>query len=252
MRQADESRPWLVTIHGYGMGHAIADFQGIRARHLHGTLGMNVVAYVMPLHGPRRTTGTFGSDLFTGGVANIVHGEAQAMWDLRRIFSWIRSRGATKIGVKGLSLGGYTTALMACLEDDLACAIAGIPACDFIDLFRRHMPRDYGEIPAEVEAFWSDARRVLSVISPLAMRRASRARGASSSRASSIDWFLPRSCASFGSTGSARRSAGTRAATSPSCSSRSVREFLESAYRACGMVTAEARPESADSPDAPR
>ena len=240
MRQADESRPWLVTIHGYGMGHAIADFQGIRARHLHGTLGMNVVAYVMPLHGPRRTTGTFGSDLFTGGVANIVHGEAQAMWDLRRIFSWIRSRGATKIGVKGLSLGGYTAALMACLEDDLACAIAGIPACDFIDLFRRHMPRDYGEIPAEVEAFWSDARRVLSVISPLAMPpRIPRERRFIF--AGLVDRLVPPAVVRELWEHWDRPQIGWYPGSHVSfLLEPTVREFLESAYRACGMVTAEA------------
>jgi hypothetical protein len=41
------------------------------------------------------------------------------------------------IGVYGLSLGGYNTALLACLED-LACAILGIPATDFTGLTWRH------------------------------------------------------------------------------------------------------------------
>jgi hypothetical protein len=169
LRHRDETRPWLVTIHGYGMGHPVMDFHGIRAEYLHRRLGMNVVAYVMPLHGPRKSGPTRGSKLFTGGVANLVHGEAQAMWDLRRIIGWVRAKGATAVGVQGLSLGGYTTALLASLEEDLACAIAGIPAADFIDLFRRHMPREVEPLPPELERFWRDARRVLRVVSPLAI-----------------------------------------------------------------------------------
>jgi len=169
LRHADGPRPWLVTIHGYGMGNPLMDFHGIRAEYLHRRLGMNVVAYVMPLHGPRKFGSTGGSRLFTGGVANLVHGEAQAMWDLRRIVGWVRTEGGTAVGVKGLSLGGYTTALLASLEDDLACAIAGIPAADFVDLFRRHMPRDTAPAAPDVERFWHDARRVLRVVSPLAI-----------------------------------------------------------------------------------
>jgi hypothetical protein len=36
--------------------------------------------------------------------------------------------GRTAIGTYGLSLGGYTTTLLASLEPELACVIAGIPA----------------------------------------------------------------------------------------------------------------------------
>lgn len=33
----------------------------------------------------------------------------------RMLLGWIRAQGATAVGVKGLSLGGYTTALLTTL-----------------------------------------------------------------------------------------------------------------------------------------
>jgi esterase/lipase len=38
------------------------------------------------------------------------------MWDIRRILHWIRAQGAPSVGVHGVSLGGYQTALLAALE----------------------------------------------------------------------------------------------------------------------------------------
>ncbi len=52
---------------------------------------------------------------------------------------WLReSQGATTVGVIGYSLGSLVAALVAALEDDLACVIAGIPVVSLPALFRRH------------------------------------------------------------------------------------------------------------------
>jgi hypothetical protein len=159
----------VLTLHGYGMGTPLADLGGMRARYLHSKLGLNVLSYVMPLHGPRRIGTGYGSELFTGGVANLIHGEAQAMWDLRRIMGWIRAQGADRVAVHGLSLGGYTTALLSALDSDLACAVAGIPASDFVELFRMHTPEEDAVHSERMDLFWEDTRRLLTVVSPLAM-----------------------------------------------------------------------------------
>ena len=49
------------------------------------------------------------------------------MWDLRRLIGWLRRQGAPAIGVHGVSLGGYTAALLAALEPDLERVVLGIP-----------------------------------------------------------------------------------------------------------------------------
>jgi hypothetical protein len=169
LQHPERERPWVLLLHGYGMGTPLADLGGMRARYLHSKLGLNVLSYVMPLHGPRRVGTGYGSELFTGGVANLIHGEAQAMWDLRRIIGWVRLQGAERIAVHGLSLGGYTTALLSALEPELACAVAGIPASDFVELFRMHTPEEDAVHDERMDRFWEDTRRLLTVVSPLAM-----------------------------------------------------------------------------------
>jgi hypothetical protein len=140
VRHAEESRPWLVCIHGYQMGAPIIDLSAFEPAWLHHKLGMNLVLPILPLHGPRTIGRRSGEGYLSGNILDSIHAEAQAMWDIRRILSWIRLQGAKKIGVYGLSLGGYNTALLSSLDDGLACSIPGIPATDFTRLYWRHGP----------------------------------------------------------------------------------------------------------------
>ena len=50
-------------------------------------------------------------------VLDDVHATAQAVWDIRRLLSWIRSQEPESlIGLNSLSLGGYIASLVASLE----------------------------------------------------------------------------------------------------------------------------------------
>lgn len=167
LRHADRPRPWLVCIHGYGMGIPAVDLSAFEARRLHYELGLNVVCPVLPLHGPRKLGLRSGDGFLNGDFLDTVHAEAQAMWDLRRLLAWLRADGATQIGVYGLSLGGYTTALLTGLDSGLACAIAGIPATDFSRLVARLAPHATLREIERLGLDWSFVRDVLSVVSPL-------------------------------------------------------------------------------------
>jgi dienelactone hydrolase len=161
--------PWLVGIHGYEMGSARLDLAAFQANRLHHKHGLNVALPILPLHGPRKSGRRSGAGFLSGDFLDTVHAEAQAMWDIRRLLFWIRAQGGGPIGVQGLSLGGYNTALLAALDGDLACAIAGIPATDFTRLLWLHGPPlqiPYAEHRGLVHA---DVRDVLSVVSPLAL-----------------------------------------------------------------------------------
>jgi dienelactone hydrolase len=169
LRHADPGRPWLVCIHGYRMGHAGMDLAAFRAAQLRRRLGLNVLLPVLPLHGPRRIGRLSGDGFFGADIADMVHAEAQEMWDLRRWLGWIRALGGERIGVYGLSLGGYNAALLASLDADLACVVAGIPATDLAGLVWRHGPEHILRV-AERRGFERDrAERVLRVVSPLAL-----------------------------------------------------------------------------------
>jgi hypothetical protein len=169
LRHSDAGGPWLLCIHGYRMGYAYTDLPAFEAHRLHRERGLNVVCATLPLHGPRRVGRRSGDGFLTGDLMDTVHAEAQSMWDLRRILGWMRGQGAGSIGVYGLSLGGYNTALLAGLESDLACAISGIPATDFTDLTWRHgSPRDIREAE-ETGVNREEVSRLLSVVSPLSL-----------------------------------------------------------------------------------
>jgi hypothetical protein len=164
----DEARPWLVCIHGAGMGAPAMDFTGFHAGWLHRQLGLNLAFPVLPLHGPRRDGIGVGVGFPTDDLLDTIHGIAQAVWDARRIIGWVRGQGDEVVGVKGLSLGGYASAVLASVEDDLACVIAGIPAVDFAELISRHAPSRLFRRP-EYQSLRDMGRRVQQVISPLAL-----------------------------------------------------------------------------------
>jgi hypothetical protein len=168
LRHGSEPRPWLVCIHGYEMGFAAIDLLAFRAARLHFKYGLNVALPVLPLHGPRRY-GRSGEGFLAGQFLDTIHAEAQAMWDIRRLLSWVRSQNPPGVGVYGLSLGGYNAALLASLESDLSCAIAGIPATDFSRLAWRHGARLqilYAERRGLVH---DEVSEVMRVVSPLAL-----------------------------------------------------------------------------------
>ena len=134
-------RPWVVCVPGYRMGRPLVDFAGFRVHWLHRKLGLNVAVPVMPLHGPRSVGRRGGDGFLRGDFLDTVHAQAQAVWDVRRLARWLRAEGAPAVGVHGVSLGGYTAALLASLERNLDCVIAGIPAACFVRLIRTHAPR---------------------------------------------------------------------------------------------------------------
>ncbi|MEE6139610.1 hypothetical protein SKC41_25200 [Mycobacterium sp. 050128] len=134
-----EPRPWLVCIHGTEMGRAALDLALFRAWKLHDELGLNVVMPVLPMHGPR-SHGLPKGAVFPGeDVLDDVHATAQAVWDIRRLLSWIRlQEPESLIGLNSLSLGGYIASLVASLDKGLTCAILGVPVADLVELLWRH------------------------------------------------------------------------------------------------------------------
>lgn len=169
LRHPGAPRPWVVCIPGYRMGNASVDFTGFRAKWLHRHLGLNVAIFVMPFHGPRTVGRRGGDGYLSGDFLDTIHAQAQAVWDLRKLVAWLRREGAPAVGVYGVSLGGYTAALLSALEADLDRVVLGIPAACFLDLARVNLP------PALLQGLeWlgfplERIEHVLRVVSPLAM-----------------------------------------------------------------------------------
>ena len=140
MRHAGAPRPWLVCIHGYQMGSPLENLGAFNAPYLHQKLGFNLVFPTLALHGSRKIGRMSGDGFLSGDVLDSIHAESQSLWDIRRILSWVRAQEATATGVYGLSLGGYTTSMLAGIEDGLDFAIAGIPMTNLAATYWNHLP----------------------------------------------------------------------------------------------------------------
>jgi dienelactone hydrolase len=164
-----EPRPWLVCVHGFGMGTPLINFNGFAAERLHRELGLNLIFPCLPLHGPRGSGAMSGSELLQLDSLNLVHTFSHAIWDVRNTIAWVRSRGANEVGIYGISLGGYVCSLIASLESELDCVIAAIPMVDLNSAARDSEPWIFRRYDREFEIDWEAIRAVTHVVSPLSL-----------------------------------------------------------------------------------
>lgn len=108
---SDRGRPTIVLLHGWGGGNhwvtARAFVVPYWLRH-----GYDVVAFQLPFHGHRAPAGS-GALFPSPNPLRTNEGFGHAIYDLRALAGFLRGRGASAVGVMGMSLGGYTTALWA-------------------------------------------------------------------------------------------------------------------------------------------
>jgi len=162
LRHRQTDRPWVVCLHGFGMGTSRFDLKLLWANYLHAMLGFNVAVPVLPFHGPRRSL-DFG-ELLSLDLVMTLHAIGQAIWDIRRLVHWINHSTGAPVGVFGVSLGGYLAALLAGIER-LDCVVAGIPFADVLGLMAHHRPpAEYAHI-MDCDA----AQNAFRIVSPLAM-----------------------------------------------------------------------------------
>lgn len=167
LEHAGGDRPWLVCTHGFGMGQPGVNLTGLKARWIHEELGLNVLMPVLPLHGPRSGTRMSGGGLLQPEFASVLHMFSQAVWDIRRMVGWLRSRSDAPVGLYGVSLGAYAVALASAFLDDLACVVAGIPAVDFASLARDNEPWAFKAYGGDLQTDWSLVNQVMFPVSPL-------------------------------------------------------------------------------------
>jgi hypothetical protein len=163
-------RPWLICTHGYLMGGARLGLRAFPTAWLHRRLGLNLLLPVLPMHAQRKIHWMSGDGMLAANPLDTVHALAQTGWDLRRLLSWLLGRGAAQVGAFGLSLGGYSTALLAALEDGLSCAIAGVPVSDCSRFAWDHYPAESLRRVDEFSVGLRETRELESVVSPLVLQ----------------------------------------------------------------------------------
>ena len=127
-RHDDGPRPTLCVIHGF-MGSPYL-FNGLffSLPWFYRT-GYDVMLYTLPFHGRRAEKGSpfSGYGFFSQGMAGFAETMGQAVHDFRSILDWLRDTGVDRIALTGMSLGGYTSALVASVDDRLEAVIPNVP-----------------------------------------------------------------------------------------------------------------------------
>jgi pimeloyl-ACP methyl ester carboxylesterase len=132
-------RTTIVLLHGWGGGAWFLESRAFPVEYFR-RLGLDVVLFQLPFHALRAPRGTRSGELFPSPhVVRTNEAFTQAISDLRALRTWLlEEHDVPRLGVAGMSLGGYTTALFASLVPDLAFAVPMIPAACFADLMWRN------------------------------------------------------------------------------------------------------------------
>ncbi|NLE89040.1 MAG: alpha/beta hydrolase family protein [Myxococcales bacterium] len=135
-------RPVAVFIHGYLAGTYAVEERIWPLERLD-RLGFDTALFTLPFHGLRAVTGTRSSPPFPGRDPAInIETFRQAVCDLRDFLGWLRREGHPAVGLVGMSLGGYTAALTATVDPDLAFLVPVIPLACLVDFAveQGHLP----------------------------------------------------------------------------------------------------------------
>jgi pimeloyl-ACP methyl ester carboxylesterase len=132
---AQTTRPAVIAVHGYMAGQWLFEENVWPIKWLL-RRGLDVVLPVLPQHagraGPRR-----GLPAFPSRDPRLTNeGFRQAVTDIRSIIAFLRERGAPHVGVMGMSLGGYTTALLGTIAPDIDFIAPMIPLASIADFAR--------------------------------------------------------------------------------------------------------------------
>lgn len=132
--RARSPRPVLICLHGFAGGPFAFEEKvfGVRAFL---DAGLDVVLFQLPFHGRRKPGGRPLATWFPSPhLVRTNETFGQAIHDLRQLVAFLRARDAPGVSVIGMSLGGYTTALLASVEPSLTAAIPMIPLTDMPSL----------------------------------------------------------------------------------------------------------------------
>jgi len=166
-RHANGPRPIAVLLHGYLGGNFAIEERVLPVRRLFEG-GLDVVLTILPLHGPRRSESRgFRPPAFPSSDPRFtIEGFRQLVFDHRALFEYFHAGGAPGLGLMGMSLGGFSAALLSTLEERLRFSVLFIPLAA-IEEFAFDHGRMLGT-PAEQEQQRDALRAAQWPISPLA------------------------------------------------------------------------------------
>jgi pimeloyl-ACP methyl ester carboxylesterase len=140
-RHEDGPRPTLCVIHGF-MGSSYLLNGLFFSLPWYYRSGYDVLLYTLPFHGKRaeKLSPFSGYGYFSGGLSGFAEAMAQAVYDFRSIVDYLCHTGVERIALTGISLGGYTSALVSSVENRLEAVIPNCPVVTPAKMFDEWFP----------------------------------------------------------------------------------------------------------------
>lgn len=140
-RPLGKPRPTLIFVHGFLLDDPRLNSRAFCLPWLFHH-GYDVLIPTLPFHGPRAEPRHpySGYGFFRGGLARTNESMLQGVSDLRVWVDELFKRGAPQVGISGLSLGGYMTAMVSNAEPRLSFAIPNSPVVAVADMAMEWQP----------------------------------------------------------------------------------------------------------------
>jgi Prolyl oligopeptidase family len=140
-RHNDGPHPTLCVMHGFMGSSYLVNGRFFTLPWYYGS-GYDVLMYTLPFHGPRaeKCSPFSGFGYFGGGLSGFAEAMAQAVHDFRSVIDYLRHTGVDRIALTGISLGGYTSALVASVDDRLEAVIPNCPVVTPATMFEDWFP----------------------------------------------------------------------------------------------------------------
>ncbi|MFI5365756.1 MAG: alpha/beta fold hydrolase [Candidatus Binatia bacterium] len=171
--EPQRGRGTIVALHGFSMGYPRIDAFALFATPCFGA-GFDVALVTLPFHGPRTPPDArFSGERFAiPHVARLNEAVRQAIYEIHVVTGWLRQQTGAPVGLLGLSLGGYLSALMAGLRSDLDFVIPMVPPVCIGDLASRFFAQSRYYRRGRSAAFsYDELRAMYRVHSPLTYAR---------------------------------------------------------------------------------
>ncbi|WP_256670173.1 S9 family peptidase [Pseudomonas sp. L-22-4S-12] len=137
----DRPRPTLIVIHGFAADSHCMNAHALSLAGLY-RKGYDILLFTYPHHGRRAERGSWfsGQGVFGRGLVAFNEAPLHAIHDLQVFIDYLQGRGVEHIGVAGISLGGYTAALLAAVDERLDYCVPIVPAVSPVDAFLEWQP----------------------------------------------------------------------------------------------------------------
>jgi pimeloyl-ACP methyl ester carboxylesterase len=152
MHEPRRPRATILALHGFTMGYPGIDAFALMASEWF-KRGLDVALMALPYHGARAPkSARFSGEAFASpNVGQLNEGVRQAVSDVHMLMNWLRESTRAPVGLLGLSLGGYVSALVAGLTAAPAFVIPLVPPVDMADMgwrfYERSRHRERGQEP---------------------------------------------------------------------------------------------------------